>query len=626
MDSLDDLLNDLLDDKDSFYEAPQKLVEEQDEYGVIQKEHVKRKESNAQSKVINNQLSEISNELLSTVESPLSEPDSDLDAVDNEIENLDTMLKQININTNTLNKNKVICPGCNMEILGGYTIKAIDAIWHREHFVCVRCHTSLVGKIFFEKEESPYCETDYKLLFSPKCFKCNMPILEKVVKALGESWHPHHFTCFICSKVFGSEGFHEYENKPYCTLHYTELLAPKCAFCSKPIIDKYIVVINKTWHRECFKCWDCQAVFNNNLKYHEFEGDPYCKKHYDEKMSRMCHRCNGVIQGKFIEIADKVYHPEHFTKSINFAKFSQHKIVQFLHKPKFDKIRHVTVIGSGQMGHGITQCFIENSIKTHMIDIDKKILEKSILKIEKGILLKAAKMFKDDKNKISDYLTEKMKNITTSSKLTDDYTNEADLIIEATVENLKVKQDLFMQIDSIAKPDAIYATNTSSFLISAVFKNIDDKRKLNTCGIHFFNPAPIMKLVEIIQNNTDPVVFCKIDQLIKDIGKIAVYPKDKPGFIVNRLLIPFLVEAMHMLERGDATMEDIDKALKFGAGHPMGPINLADLIGLDVIKFILDGWIRDFPNDASFRKVELLDKMVNENKLGKKTKSGFYDY
>ena len=177
----------------------------------------------------------------------------------------------------------------------------------------------------------------------------------------------------------------------------------------------------------------------------------------------------------------------------------------------------------------------------------------------------------------------------------------------------------------IVKPSGIFASNTSSLAISSFAPA--SGRAAQMVGLHFFNPVQIMKLVEVIRTDeTDPAVFDACKQWVLDIGKHPVSCKDTPGFIVNRLLVPYLAQAIALLERGDATKEDIDVSMQFGAGHPMGPITLADYVGLDTCLFILEGWVRDHPNDPAFFVPALLRQKVKEGKLGRKSGEGFFKW
>jgi len=202
---------------------------------------------------------------------------------------------------------------------------------------------------------------------------------------------------------------------------------------------------------------------------------------------------------------------------------------------------------------------------------------------------------------------------------------QSDLVVEAIIENLKIKKTLFEALDAAAPEHTIFASNTSSLPIGEIAEAT--KRLDRFGGLHFFNPVPVMKLVEVVRTPaTSDATNQTLHDFSKALGKTSVQAKDTPGFIVNRLLVPYLMEAVRMIERGDAVAKDIDIAMKLGAGYPMGPIELADYVGLDTSKFILDGWHEKYPDNPLFKPCDLLNKLVSEGKLGKKSGQGFYDY
>jgi 3-hydroxyacyl-CoA dehydrogenase len=205
-------------------------------------------------------------------------------------------------------------------------------------------------------------------------------------------------------------------------------------------------------------------------------------------------------------------------------------------------------------------------------------------------------------------------------------TDKADLVIEAIVEDLNVKLPFFKQLGLACKPDAIIATNTSSFSVGEMAEASGVPERV--CGLHYFNPVQMMKLVEIIHTEqTTPDVLASVNEFVVQTGKTPVSCGDTPGFIVNRLLIPYLFQGLAMLARGDATAEDIDTAMRLGAGHPMGPIMLNDYVGADITLAAMQGWIRKYPSDPAFscpQGLQLLEHMVEENMLGRKTGQGFY--
>jgi len=201
---------------------------------------------------------------------------------------------------------------------------------------------------------------------------------------------------------------------------------------------------------------------------------------------------------------------------------------------------------------------------------------------------------------------------------------QTDLVIEAIVENLDIKKKLFAGLDQAAPEHAIFTSNTSSPIkdIASATKRLE-----KFGGLHFFNPVPVMKLVEVIRiPETNDETYNSLVDFVKAIGKVSVQCKDTPGFVVNRLLVPYMMEAVRMLERGDASARDIDTAMKLGAGYPMGPIELADYVGLDTCKFIIDGWHEAYPEIELFNPSPLLSQLVSEGKMGVKAGEGFYQY
>lgn len=201
----------------------------------------------------------------------------------------------------------------------------------------------------------------------------------------------------------------------------------------------------------------------------------------------------------------------------------------------------------------------------------------------------------------------------------------ADLLVEAVVENLELKRKIFKEFDSWAPEKTIFASNTSSLPIRDIAEAT--KRLDRFGGLHFFNPVPVMKLLEVVRiPETSEETYQAMMSWGKAMKKTTVSCKDTPGFIVNRLLVPYLAEALRMVERGDASPQDVDTAMKLGAGYPMGPFELADYVGLDTNKFILDGWHQRYPDVQLFQPIESLNKLVKDGKLGRKTGEGIYKY
>ncbi len=277
----------------------------------------------------------------------------------------------------------------------------------------------------------------------------------------------------------------------------------------------------------------------------------------------------------------------------------------------------VSVIGTGTMGAGIVQAFAQAGVPVLMKSRSEASYQKALAKITKSLskLVEKGKMTEETKNAV-------LANITTTT----DYKAlaDSDLIIEAAVETMELKKELFKELDELCKPEAVLASNTSSLSITeiAACTNRPDK----VIGMHFFNPATVMKLVEIIKGQkTSDEVTNSITELAKSIGKVPVLVNEAPGFVVNRILIPMVNEGIGILADGVATKEEIDEAMKLGANHPMGPLALGDLIGLDVCLAIMEVLHEEFGDDK-YRPHPLLKKMVRANLLGRKTGEGFYKY
>jgi len=288
------------------------------------------------------------------------------------------------------------------------------------------------------------------------------------------------------------------------------------------------------------------------------------------------------------------------------------------------KIQEFVVIGGGLMGAGIAQVGAQTGHKVTLVDLNKEVLEKSNKRIADSISRVAKKQFKDDADAAEKFKASVMDNISTDTTA-NKALETADLVVEAVVENMGLKQKLFKEYDEIAPAKTIFASNTSSLPIAEIASATTRLDRFG--GLHFFNPVPIMKLLEVIRiPETSDETFNAMLAWGKAMKKVTVDCKDTPGFIVNRLLVPYLMEAVRMVERGDASAKDVDTAMKLGAGHPMGPFELADYVGLDTNKFIMDGWSSRYPDEKLFRASEMLNKLVADNKLGKKTGEGFYKY
>ena len=278
----------------------------------------------------------------------------------------------------------------------------------------------------------------------------------------------------------------------------------------------------------------------------------------------------------------------------------------------------IAVIGAGTMGNGIAHVFAQHHFLVHLIDTDNSALEKAISTIEKNA----------DRQITKGTLTATSKE-TLLSKITT-YTDlntgiaDADLIIEAATENSIIKKKIFAEMDKYAKPNCILATNTSSISIGELAAAT--QRPSQVIGMHFMNPVPVMKLVEVINSKeTDPLVTKTIISLTEQLGKIPCVVNDFPGFIANRILMPMINEAIIALSEGVSDASTIDQIMKLGMAHPMGPLQLADYIGLDVCKNILEIMEKGL-NNSKYAPANLLVQKVTEGKLGVKTGEGFYKY
>lgn len=283
---------------------------------------------------------------------------------------------------------------------------------------------------------------------------------------------------------------------------------------------------------------------------------------------------------------------------------------------KDNSMIQVAVVGSGAMGSGIAQVCIQSGYLVTLYDINRSQLELSSAKILKKIKTWA------EKNNRQDEIPVLMDRLILGSHLED--LKDADVVIEAIAERLDLKQVLFEQLENTVSSKAILASNTSGISITEIARGC--KLPQRVIGTHFFNPAPVMPLVEIIQGDqTSEETIGRAIRFIESLGKNAVLSKDVPGFIVNRIITPMLNEAMLSFEKGIATKEDIDMALKKGMNHPMGPLELSDYIGLDTLLFFMDHVYVETGNEA-YKPSELLRKMVEKGHLGMKSGKGFYDY
>ena len=277
-------------------------------------------------------------------------------------------------------------------------------------------------------------------------------------------------------------------------------------------------------------------------------------------------------------------------------------------------MKNVGVIGAGTMGQGIANAFATAGYNVTVCDIKIEWAQNGINKI-------GAKLDKlVSREKITAEKAKGIKANLTAGEYKD--LADCDLIVEAVLEKMEIKKDLFKTLDEICKEDCIFGTNTSSLSVTEIANGI----KHNVIGMHFFNPADRMKLVEVISGENTPVETKEaIIECSKSLGKTPVEVAEGPGFVVNRILIPMINEACFIYQEGLASVEDIDTAMKLGANHPMGPLALGDLIGLDIVLDVMEVLYTE-TGDPKYRPCTLLKKMVRAGKLGQKTKQGFYSY
>ena len=281
------------------------------------------------------------------------------------------------------------------------------------------------------------------------------------------------------------------------------------------------------------------------------------------------------------------------------------------------EIEKVGVLGCGLMGSGIAQVVAQAGYSVIVREVSDELVEKGLKSIEKNVnrLVEKGSLTETEKKGI-------LGGIKSTTRLDD--MREADLVIEAIIENLKAKLEIFQSLDTLCRREAVLASNTSSLSITEIAAAT--KRPDRVIGMHFFNPVPVMKLVEVIRTVvTDAEVFEMAVKFIERLGKTPVRTSDRTGFIVNRLLVPYLLDAVRALEEGVATITDLDNAMKLGCGHPMGPLTLLDFVGLDTTYYISQVMFDEF-REKRFASPPLLKRMVLAGWHGRKAGKGFYDY
>ncbi len=280
-------------------------------------------------------------------------------------------------------------------------------------------------------------------------------------------------------------------------------------------------------------------------------------------------------------------------------------------------IKTIGIVGAGTMGSGIAQAGAVSGYKVIMQDISGQQIERGMSGINRSLGKLA------EKGKISqENMHQALAAISTTEELNG--LSGADIVIEAAVENIELKLEIFSHLHDICDADAILASNTSSLSLTrlAAASGRPDK----VVGLHFFNPVPLMKLVEIIRAlQTSDETYAAADALTRQLGKAPISVKDSPGFVVNRMLVPMINEAVFLLYEGIAGAEEIDQAMKLGANHPIGPLALADMIGIDVCYFVMEILLNEF-GDSKYRPCPLMKQMVNAGRLGRKSGKGFFDY
>ena len=281
------------------------------------------------------------------------------------------------------------------------------------------------------------------------------------------------------------------------------------------------------------------------------------------------------------------------------------------------EIKKIGVVGAGTMGNGIAHVAAQSGLDVVLVDVDQKFLDKALGTIKKNLGRQV------EKGKLTqEEMDAALKRVKATTALEE--VKGCEIVVEAVIEDLKLKKEIFAKLDALCPPEALLATNTSTISITQIASAT--KRPDKVIGMHFMNPVPVMQLVEVIKGvKTSDETFAAVDDLAKKMGKTPVPVNDYPGFVANRVLQPMINEACYCLMEGVATPEAIDTVMKLGANHPLGPLALADLIGLDVCLAIMEVLYTGF-SDSKYRPCPLLKKMVAAGQLGRKTGQGFYKY